>query len=104
MLKYYTTKNSLCVHLPLHKFKYVLKVYSLHYTHILKVIHVHHKGAQMHSCMCWKISNIFINDLESASDIISFPFSAKKLAEELEGWLGASGLSKSSDVRAVIAP
>lgn len=30
--------------------------------------------------------------------------SAKKLAEELDGWLKASSLSKSSDVRGVIAP
>ena len=29
---------------------------------------------------------------------------AKKLAEELDGWLRASGLSKSPDVRGVIAP
>jgi hypothetical protein len=36
--------------------------------------------------------------------LFSFPFSAKKLAEELEGWLGASGLSQSPDVRGVIAP
>lgn len=90
------------MHLPLHKFKYVLKVYSLHtcsesYT-------CSSKRSTNASCMCWNISNFFINDLESASDIISFHFSAKKLAEELEGWLGASGLSKSSDVRGVIAP
>jgi hypothetical protein len=30
--------------------------------------------------------------------------SAKKLEEELEGWLGATGLTKSPDVRGVIAP
>ena len=30
--------------------------------------------------------------------------SAKKLAEELDGWIRAAGLVKSSDVRGVIAP
>ncbi|RVW53897.1 Protein MEMO1-like [Vitis vinifera] len=30
--------------------------------------------------------------------------SARKLAEELDGWLRASGLAKSPDVRGVIAP
>ncbi|CAK9146447.1 unnamed protein product [Ilex paraguariensis] len=34
----------------------------------------------------------------------SILLSAKKLAEELEGWLRACGLSKSQDVRGVIAP
>lgn len=29
---------------------------------------------------------------------------ARKLEEELNGWLGAAGLTKSPDVRAVIAP
>jgi predicted class III extradiol MEMO1 family dioxygenase len=29
---------------------------------------------------------------------------ARKLEEELDGWLGAAGLTKSPDVRAVIAP
>lgn len=33
-----------------------------------------------------------------------FHFSARKLSEELEGWLRESGLTKSPDVRGVIAP
>lgn len=76
------------MHLPLHKFKYVLKVYSLH------------TCSESYTCTSKRSTNAS----KSASDIISFHFSAKKLAEELEGWLGASGLSKSSDVRGVIAP
>lgn len=38
------------------------------------------------------------------SEATSFYISAKKLDEELDGWLQASGLEKSSDVRGVIAP
>lgn len=34
----------------------------------------------------------------------NFVFSAKQLSEELEGWLKSCGLTKSPDVRGVIAP
>jgi hypothetical protein len=55
-------------------------------------------------CVLLCVGKYLYNYLESGFDIIAFSFSAKKLAEELEGWLRASGLEKSPDVRGVIAP
>lgn len=46
---------------------------------------------------------IFLNQLYYFFFILLL-ISAKKLEEELEGWLGATGLTKSPDVRGVIAP
>lgn len=60
------------------------------------------------NCLCillWLCNdqNILIIICKVVVTSVSF-ISAKKLEEELEGWLRESGLDKSPDVRGVIAP
>lgn len=83
------------MHLPLLKFAHVLE--AIWKDPVMLCL-------ENYLCGLLCVGKHLYNYLESGSDIIVFPFSAKKLAEELEGWLKASGVEKSPDVRGVIAP